>query len=53
MRIAGNDSWMSAMRMITASAQPPKYAAAIPSTRPMASAITVLATPTESEILNP
>jgi hypothetical protein len=53
MRIAGNESWMSAMRMMTASTFPPKYAAASPSTSPMASAMTVLATPTESEMRRP
>ena len=53
MRIAGKDSWMSAMRMMTASTLPPKYAAARPSTSPMASAMTTLATPTESEMRRP
>ena len=46
MRIAGNDSWMSAMRMISDSVLPPKYAAMSPIDSPMASASTVLVTPT-------
>ena len=37
-RIAGNESWMSTMRMISDSVRPPKYAAGRPVARPMTSA---------------
>ena len=45
-RIAGNDSWMSTMRIKSASIQPPKYAAARPTTVPMASAAATEMPPT-------
>ncbi len=52
-RIAGNESWMSTMRMMSASVRPPKYAAGNPAARPMTSASTVAMTPTERLIRSP
>ena len=52
-RIAGNDSWMSTMRMISVSTRPPTYAAASPIASPMASASTVDAMPTPRLIRSP
>ena len=53
MRMAGNESCMSTMRMTSVSTHPPKYAATSPKTRPIARANTVLAIPTPREMRRP